>query len=295
MTNTGSNTTVSPGGLPSRRNTELAMLVFAVLIPVFAYANVGLAKDGSLPAGMLGYGLGPGPARGRRPHRRTPLGAVRGPADAADRHTAQRHGPRPHLPARPRTAARRRRRSDAADVVDARRRALRGRAGLPQGPPRPPALHLHLDGDRADPADPAGVLPGTLRRAHLDHDPRRRLAPARRVRQDHHRGVLRRLSHGQARRPGAGQPPLHGPVPAARPRPGPDPRHLGTLGPHPRLRDRPGHLAALLRPLRGDALRRDRAHELDRLRPRTDRRRRRRASPASSRTSRAASTTGSTR
>jgi cell division protein FtsW (lipid II flippase) len=60
MTNTGSNTTVSPGGLPSRRNTELALLVFAVLIPVFAYANVGLAKDGSLPAGMLGYGFGLG-------------------------------------------------------------------------------------------------------------------------------------------------------------------------------------------------------------------------------------------
>ncbi|NLU76066.1 FtsW/RodA/SpoVE family cell cycle protein [Streptomyces sp. HNM0575] len=58
MTNTGSNTTVSPGGLPSRRNTELAMLIFAVLIPVFAYANVGLAKDGALPAGMLGYGAG---------------------------------------------------------------------------------------------------------------------------------------------------------------------------------------------------------------------------------------------
>jgi cell division protein FtsW (lipid II flippase) len=60
MNNTGSNTTISPGGLPSRRNTELALLIFAVLIPVFAYANVGLAKDGSLPAGMLGYGLGLG-------------------------------------------------------------------------------------------------------------------------------------------------------------------------------------------------------------------------------------------
>ncbi|MGW8377737.1 FtsW/RodA/SpoVE family cell cycle protein [Streptomyces sp. ODS28] len=59
-TNTGSNTTVSPGGLPSRRNTELAMLIFAVLIPVFAYANVGLAKDDKIPAGMLGYGLGLG-------------------------------------------------------------------------------------------------------------------------------------------------------------------------------------------------------------------------------------------
>ncbi|MDT0318149.1 MULTISPECIES: FtsW/RodA/SpoVE family cell cycle protein [unclassified Streptomyces] len=55
-----SNTTVSTAGPPSRRNTELAMLVFAVVIPVLAYANVGLAKDESLPAGMLGYGLGLG-------------------------------------------------------------------------------------------------------------------------------------------------------------------------------------------------------------------------------------------
>ncbi|NLU68658.1 FtsW/RodA/SpoVE family cell cycle protein [Streptomyces sp. HNM0574] len=60
ISNTGSNTTVSPGGLPSRRNTELAMLIFAVLIPVFAYANVGLAKDGTVPTGMIGYGLGLG-------------------------------------------------------------------------------------------------------------------------------------------------------------------------------------------------------------------------------------------
>ncbi|UNS97954.1 FtsW/RodA/SpoVE family cell cycle protein [Streptomyces tubbatahanensis] len=57
-TTTGSNTTVSSGGLPSRRNTELAMLVFAVLIPVFAYANVGLAINDKLPSGMLGYGFG---------------------------------------------------------------------------------------------------------------------------------------------------------------------------------------------------------------------------------------------
>lgn len=62
--NTGTTTTVSPGGLPSRRNTELALLVFSVLIPVFAYANVGLALDGSLPAGMLGYGLGLGALAG---------------------------------------------------------------------------------------------------------------------------------------------------------------------------------------------------------------------------------------
>ncbi|MEU8568991.1 FtsW/RodA/SpoVE family cell cycle protein [Streptomyces pathocidini] len=53
-------TTISSVGAPSRRNTELALLVFAVLIPVLAYANVGLAVEGELPAGMLGYGLGLG-------------------------------------------------------------------------------------------------------------------------------------------------------------------------------------------------------------------------------------------
>ncbi|ARF56364.1 FtsW/RodA/SpoVE family cell cycle protein [Streptomyces gilvosporeus] len=53
-------TTVGTIGAPSRRNTELAMLLFAVLIPVFAYVNVGLAKDGSVPAGVLGYALGLG-------------------------------------------------------------------------------------------------------------------------------------------------------------------------------------------------------------------------------------------
>ncbi|WP_431958993.1 FtsW/RodA/SpoVE family cell cycle protein [Actinacidiphila sp. bgisy160] len=55
VTNT---TTITSVGAPSRRNTELALLVFAVLIPVFAYANVGLAITDELPSGMLGYGLG---------------------------------------------------------------------------------------------------------------------------------------------------------------------------------------------------------------------------------------------
>ncbi|MFI0238410.1 FtsW/RodA/SpoVE family cell cycle protein [Streptomyces sp. NPDC016845] len=52
--------TIGAIGAPSRRNTELALLAFAVVIPVFAYANVGLAIDGELPAGLLGYGLGLG-------------------------------------------------------------------------------------------------------------------------------------------------------------------------------------------------------------------------------------------
>ncbi|WP_254553026.1 FtsW/RodA/SpoVE family cell cycle protein [Kitasatospora sp. MMS16-BH015] len=45
---------------PNRRNTELALLAFAVVVPMLAYANVGLAMDKKLPAGMLEYGLGMG-------------------------------------------------------------------------------------------------------------------------------------------------------------------------------------------------------------------------------------------
>ncbi|QLI99547.1 FtsW/RodA/SpoVE family cell cycle protein [Streptomyces sp. NEAU-sy36] len=52
--------TIGAIGAPSRRNTELALLIFAVLIPVFAYANVGLAIDNQVPAGLLSYGLGLG-------------------------------------------------------------------------------------------------------------------------------------------------------------------------------------------------------------------------------------------
>ncbi len=52
--------TIGAIGAPSRRNTELALLVFAVVIPVFAYANVGLAINDKVPAGLLGYGLGLG-------------------------------------------------------------------------------------------------------------------------------------------------------------------------------------------------------------------------------------------
>ncbi|WP_175408959.1 FtsW/RodA/SpoVE family cell cycle protein [Streptomyces sp. TRM64462] len=57
VTNT---TTIGAIDAPSRRNTELLLLAFAVAIPVFAYLNVGLAVDGEVPAGMLGYGVGLG-------------------------------------------------------------------------------------------------------------------------------------------------------------------------------------------------------------------------------------------
>ncbi|MFI1446599.1 FtsW/RodA/SpoVE family cell cycle protein [Streptomyces virginiae] len=61
VTNT---TTIGAIELPSRRNTELLLLGFAVLIPMFAYANVGLAINGSLPPGMVLYGLGLGALAG---------------------------------------------------------------------------------------------------------------------------------------------------------------------------------------------------------------------------------------
>jgi cell division protein FtsW (lipid II flippase) len=61
VTTTGSLTaTITPQGAPNRRNTELSLLVFAVLVPVLAYAETGIAMDGRLPGGMLGYGLGMG-------------------------------------------------------------------------------------------------------------------------------------------------------------------------------------------------------------------------------------------
>ncbi|MEO3793140.1 FtsW/RodA/SpoVE family cell cycle protein [Nonomuraea sp. B10E15] len=43
-----------------RRGAQLVMLALAVLIVMGAYANVGLAVDGQIPAGMLTYGLGLG-------------------------------------------------------------------------------------------------------------------------------------------------------------------------------------------------------------------------------------------
>ncbi len=42
----------------SGRTTELVLLVFSLAIAMAAYAAVGLAHDGVLPAGMLGYGGG---------------------------------------------------------------------------------------------------------------------------------------------------------------------------------------------------------------------------------------------
>jgi cell division protein FtsW (lipid II flippase) len=40
-----------------RRTTELAMLIFAVALVLFAYASTGLGLNGKLPAGLFSYGL----------------------------------------------------------------------------------------------------------------------------------------------------------------------------------------------------------------------------------------------
>src|SRR4051794_7649664 len=43
-----------------RRSAQLGMLIFAMVITLTGFAQVGLARDGHLPAGMYGYGIGLG-------------------------------------------------------------------------------------------------------------------------------------------------------------------------------------------------------------------------------------------
>ncbi|MER5830993.1 FtsW/RodA/SpoVE family cell cycle protein [Streptomyces sp. NPDC002130] len=46
--------------LPRRRGIELALIVLAVLLSVYGYCAVGLARQGTLPPGAAGYGAGLG-------------------------------------------------------------------------------------------------------------------------------------------------------------------------------------------------------------------------------------------
>ncbi|MEU8355855.1 FtsW/RodA/SpoVE family cell cycle protein [Nonomuraea sp. NPDC048882] len=51
----------TPVAMPAKRRVaQLVMLALAVVVIMGAYANVGLAVDGQIPAGMLAYGLGLG-------------------------------------------------------------------------------------------------------------------------------------------------------------------------------------------------------------------------------------------
>ncbi|MDQ0993032.1 FtsW/RodA/SpoVE family cell cycle protein [Streptomyces sp. V3I7] len=46
--------------LPRRRGIELALIVLAVLLSLYGYCHVGLARTGSVPPGAVGYGAGLG-------------------------------------------------------------------------------------------------------------------------------------------------------------------------------------------------------------------------------------------
>jgi cell division protein FtsW (lipid II flippase) len=49
---------VTPAYVPPRRGVELALVLFAVVVSVVAYAAVGYGVDGVLPSDTLGYGAG---------------------------------------------------------------------------------------------------------------------------------------------------------------------------------------------------------------------------------------------
>ncbi|AKN72115.1 cell division protein FtsW [Streptomyces sp. PBH53] len=49
-----------PPRLPRRRGVELSLLVLAVLLSVYGYCAVGLARTGTVPPGAVGYGAGLG-------------------------------------------------------------------------------------------------------------------------------------------------------------------------------------------------------------------------------------------
>ncbi|MDN3026738.1 FtsW/RodA/SpoVE family cell cycle protein [Streptomyces sp. S.PB5] len=53
-------TPAPPVRLPRRRGIELALIVVAVLLSVYGYCDVGLAKHGTVPPGAAGYGAGLG-------------------------------------------------------------------------------------------------------------------------------------------------------------------------------------------------------------------------------------------
>nr|WSY51814.1 FtsW/RodA/SpoVE family cell cycle protein [Streptomyces sp. NBC_00886] len=64
MSNAGTTVTADPPHsavrLPRRRGIELTLIVVAVLLSVYGYCAVGLAKNGTVPPGAAGYGAGLG-------------------------------------------------------------------------------------------------------------------------------------------------------------------------------------------------------------------------------------------
>ncbi len=198
------------------RNAELLLLVFSVAIAMAAYAAVGLALDGALPAGMIGYGGG--------------LAFLFGMAHLALRRFAPNADPvlLPAVTLINGIGLAMIHRLDVADAERAARlgngRALRGRPGPADvdrrgrgpvhrrarrgaRPPHPAAVHLHRHALRPRPAAPAAAARHRYDdQRRPDLDPRRGLlVPAGRARQARADRVLRGLPRRQARRAGPGR------------------------------------------------------------------------------------------
>ncbi len=259
---------------PARCRAVPARLGLAVGIG--AYAAVGLGVEG-LPADIVGYGGWLAALRHRLPPRGALLRAVRRPRAAARGRRPQRPRARDDLPHRPRhaqiTARSGRLRHAAARLDDARRRAVRrscwswcATTAACRRSPTPSGFAAHRAA--AAPAGPrhsASTINGARiwiarRAAHL---------PARRAREGAAgRSFFAGYLVAAPRRPRLAGRRVHRHRPAARPRPRPDPRvWLISLG-DPGVPARPRLVPAVLRPVRRDALRRDRAAGLARRRRR---------------------------
>ena len=247
------------------------LLVMALAIGISAYALVGIGDQDKVPTDLVGYGVVLRRLRGRLPHRRPPVRAVRGPGPAAGRDRTERHRARDDPPHRHRAG----RREPGCAVVRAARRYLWTAVSIVGVPhyldraARPPAAAAHDVHDRAGRRPPAA-------------------APARaRTRRQHQRVPDLDPAAGYSFQPGevakiclailfAGYLVVKRDALALAGR-----RFIGIdlprgrdLGPivlmwlislgRARVRGRPRIVAAVLRPVRGPALRRDRAAELAR-------------------------------
>ena len=239
-----------------RRSTELGLIVLAAIITAGAYALAALGRTSTLPANLAPFlvvilalliaaHLAHAHVRPRRRRHAPPAGR------APQRARLRDDRPGRHRPGR------------AAGHVDVRgHRRLRGHP--PRRPPRPRPGPLQVDvralRDRAAhaPVRARPRLRGARRRPPVG-EPRPDQLPARRVRQDRPRPVLRRLPHRAARAPGRRH--VEGralPPPRAAP-PRPAPHRLGGLAGRDDRPEGPRLVAPLLRPVRRPPLGRPRS------------------------------------
>ena len=193
----------------------------------------------------IGYGARHGGARARHAPGAALARAVRGPGDPADHGGAQRHRPRDDLPDRPRVrrAGPRGRRSRSGSWCGRRSRWC-------SPPPCSSccATTARCAGTRTPRWSPVScssllpLIPGlgaSINGARIWVRVGGRRLPARRVRQDRVRRLLRRLPGHPPRHPRARRAQGAGPAAAAPARPRADPHRLGRVGRRPRARARP--------------------------------------------------------